>query len=106
MIEKGSGLFTLSLLLLLFPLARLFIHSPPSFSRIPPFFSSSSSSSWTPICDLPDHAIIPSQTTCTCTYTIRHKKGFGASTYVLYCTLHVPYMPVCTSYDTKRASQP
>lgn len=92
MIKRRSGLFTLLLLLLLlFSLARLFIHSPPSFSWIPPFFFlSSSSSSWTPICDLPDHAIIPSQTTCTCTYTIRHKKGFRASTLHTYCT--VPYM--------------
>lgn len=26
--------------------------------------------------------------------------------YVLYCTLHVPYIGIHTSYDTKRASQP
>lgn len=42
MIEKGSDLFTLFLLLLLlFSLARLFIHSFPSFilSNFPPFFS-------------------------------------------------------------------
>lgn len=40
MIEKGSGLFTLLLLLLLFSLARLFIHSFPSFtlSNFPPVF--------------------------------------------------------------------
>lgn len=48
MIEKGSGLFTLLLLLLLllFPLARLFIHSFPSFilSNSPLFCFSSLSS--------------------------------------------------------------
>lgn len=90
MIKKRSDLFTL----LLFPLARLFIHSPPSFSRIPPFHFSSSSFSWTPICDLPDHAIIPFQTTSD-VHTLYTKTALTQLHFirtVLYCTLHVPYM--------------
>lgn len=93
MIEKGSDLFTLLLLLLLlFPLARLFIHSPPSFSRNPPlFFFSSSSSSWTPICDLPDHAIIPFQTTSD-VHTPYDTKRALAQVHTYYT---VPYMHSC-----------
>lgn len=111
MIEKGSDLFTLLLLLLLllFLLARLRYSFIPLLHSLefPPFFLFFSL-----ICDLPDHAIIPSQTrsdvhtpydtkraltqvhsirtvlylTCTLharTYIIRHKKGFPALVVVV-----------------------
>lgn len=96
MIEKRSG-FVYAVVVAAAVPSRPPIHSfiPLLHSlESPPFFSLLLLPTILPISDLPAHAIIPSQTTCTCTYTIRHKEGFGASyiTYVLYCTLHVPYM--------------